>query len=95
MSGDVLVRLDRATKRFGDAVAPDAISGTVAAGEMTGLVGPDGAGKTTLIYRGRAIAIGSPDKLKARAASPERPDPTMEDSFIALVEADDRGRRAA
>ena len=30
-----------------------------------------------------------------RAASPEHPDPTMEDTFIALVEADDRGRRAA
>src|SRR5215475_9848253 len=28
-----------------------------------------------LIWRGRAIAIGSPDELKARATSPERPDP--------------------
>jgi drug efflux transport system ATP-binding protein len=51
--------------------------------------------RISLIYRGRAIAIGSPDELKARAASPERPDPTMEDTFIALVEADDRDRRAA
>jgi ABC-2 type transport system ATP-binding protein len=50
--------------------------------------------RISLIYRGRAIAIGSPDELKARAANPERPDPTMEDTFIALVEADDR-RRAA
>jgi ABC-2 type transport system ATP-binding protein len=51
--------------------------------------------RISLIYRGRAIAIGSPDELKARAASPERPEPTMEDTFIALVEADDRDRRAA
>ena len=51
--------------------------------------------RISLIYRGRAIAIGSPDELKARAASRERPDPTMEDTFIALIEADDRDRRAA
>ncbi len=36
-------------KRFGDITALDGVSITVRAGEMTGLVGPDGAGKTTLI----------------------------------------------
>ncbi|MBB4018724.1 ABC-2 type transport system ATP-binding protein [Chelatococcus caeni] len=42
--------------------------------------------RIALIYRGRAIALGSPDELRASVASPERPDPTMEDAFIALIE---------
>ena len=47
---DELVRLTRLTKRFGPGPpALDAISGGVRAGAITGLVGPDGAGKTTLI----------------------------------------------
>lgn len=46
----VLARLDEVTKRFGAAApALDAVSGTISAGAITGLVGPDGAGKTTLI----------------------------------------------
>ncbi|MDQ2665518.1 MAG: ABC transporter ATP-binding protein [Gemmatimonadota bacterium] len=36
------------TKRFGDVVALDDISFDVGEGELFGLVGPDGAGKTTL-----------------------------------------------
>ncbi len=43
-----------------------------------------------LIYRGRLIAEGSPDDLKERACTGERPEPTLEDAFIALVEASDR-----
>jgi len=47
---DSLVELSRVSKRFGSAEpALDAVSGSVQAGEITGLVGPDGAGKTTLI----------------------------------------------
>ncbi|MHB8417165.1 MAG: ATP-binding cassette domain-containing protein [Myxococcales bacterium] len=43
--------------------------------------------RISLIYRGRSIALGSPDALKARAATAARPDPTLEDAFVALVEA--------
>jgi ABC-2 type transport system ATP-binding protein len=43
-----------------------------------------------LVYRGRVIAEGSPDDLKDRVRDAERPEPTLEDSFIALVEALDR-----
>ncbi|MDC9810874.1 ATP-binding cassette domain-containing protein [Rhizobium binxianense] len=42
--------------------------------------------RISLIYRGRSIALGSPDELKARVATQEQPDPTMEDAFIALVQ---------
>ncbi|AMV70963.1 ATP-binding cassette domain-containing protein [Desulfuromonas carbonis] len=39
-----------------------------------------------LVYQGRIIASGSPDELKTRMRSSERPDPTLEDTFIALLE---------
>jgi len=39
-----------------------------------------------LVYRGQMIAVGPPDELKAKAATAEAPDPTMEDAFIRLVE---------
>ncbi|UWU18471.1 ATP-binding cassette domain-containing protein (plasmid) [Rhizobium sullae] len=42
--------------------------------------------RISLIYRGRSIALGSPDELKARFANADNPDPTMEDAFIALVQ---------
>lgn len=43
-----------------------------------------------LVYRGQLIAEGGPDDLKERVASSEQPEPTLEDAFIALVEAHDR-----
>ncbi|TSD86251.1 ABC transporter ATP-binding protein [Mycobacterium sp. KBS0706] len=51
--------------------------------------------RISLIYRGRSIALGSPDELKAGVAGKDRPDPTMEDAFIALVEASDAKQEAA
>jgi ABC-2 type transport system ATP-binding protein len=47
-----------------------------------------------LVYRGRMIASGTPDELKAMVISADLPDPAMEDAFIALVERDDRLREA-
>ena len=42
--------------------------------------------RISLIYRGEAIAEGTPDELKARVRDEfARPDPTMEDAFIDLV----------
>lgn len=46
--------------------------------------------RISLIFRGKSIALGSPDELKARVASPANPDPTMEDAFIALVEGSEK-----
>ncbi|RED17804.1 ATP-binding cassette domain-containing protein [Parasphingopyxis lamellibrachiae] len=45
----------------------------------------------TLIYRAEQIATGSPDDLKAKAADlADLDDPTMEDAFIALIQASER-----
>ena len=51
--------------------------------------------RIALVYRGQAIALGPPDALRARVATAERPDPTMEDAFIELVQSSDAGREAA
>jgi len=39
-----------------------------------------------LVYHGKLIAAGTPDELKELAASPDQPDPSMEDAFISLIE---------
>ena len=41
------VRTQALTRRFGDLVALDQLTVSVQEGEIFGLVGPDGAGKTT------------------------------------------------
>ncbi|MDL2409377.1 ATP-binding cassette domain-containing protein [Rhizobium calliandrae] len=46
--------------------------------------------RISLIYRGRSIALGSPDELKAGVANAENPDPTMEDAFVALIQASEK-----
>jgi len=43
--------------------------------------------RVALVNRGQLIALDSPDGLKAMAACDELTDPTMEDAFIRLVEA--------
>jgi ABC-2 type transport system ATP-binding protein len=48
--------------------------------------------RIALIYRGETIALGSPDELKARAETKETPDPSLEDAFIHLVRASEKGQ---
>ncbi|OCO98446.1 MULTISPECIES: ATP-binding cassette domain-containing protein [unclassified Ensifer] len=50
--------------------------------------------RISLIYRGRSIALGSPDELKAQVVSAELPDPTMEDAFVALVQGSEEKEAA-
>lgn len=38
-----------------------------------------------LVYRGKLIASGTPDDLKAQAADEQQSDPTMEQAFITLI----------
>ncbi|MFZ0918862.1 MAG: ABC transporter ATP-binding protein [Candidatus Dormiibacterota bacterium] len=42
-----ILQLDRVTKRFGGLLAVNAVSFTVATGEIVSMIGPNGAGKTT------------------------------------------------
>ncbi|MEI8207968.1 MAG: ATP-binding cassette domain-containing protein [Methylococcales bacterium] len=42
--------------------------------------------RIALVFRGKIIAAGTPDQLKSQVATPENPDPSMEDAFIALVQ---------
>lgn len=48
---DVAVQISRITKRYKNATAPALrdVTASIRAGQITGLVGPDGAGKTTLM----------------------------------------------
>jgi ABC-2 type transport system ATP-binding protein len=41
--------------------------------------------RIALIYRGRTIAMGTPDELKGASRSYDNADPTLEDAFIALI----------
>jgi ABC-2 type transport system ATP-binding protein len=43
------IELDRLTKKYGDVVALSDVSMSIEQGEMFGVIGPDGAGKTTAI----------------------------------------------
>ncbi len=47
--GGEAIRAEHLTKRFGAVAAVDQLSLSVAEGELFGLVGPDGAGKTTIM----------------------------------------------
>ncbi len=73
-----LVRLDAVTKRFGDgAPALDALTGVVSAGAITGLVGPDGAGKTTLIRLMAGLLTAESGSLQVLGFNP-----ALQASFI-------------
>jgi len=43
--------------------------------------------RVALMFRAKIVALDSPDRLKQQAATEEHPDPTMEEAFIALIEA--------
>lgn len=63
---DRAIRADNLTKRYGKTVALEGLTLSVAPGELVGLVGPDGAGKTTAL---RILAgILTPDSGTAEVA---------------------------
>jgi ABC-2 type transport system ATP-binding protein len=57
MNDEYAILTDKLTRRFGDVVAVDELDLAVEPGEVFGLVGPDGAGKTTTIRLLAAIMI--------------------------------------
>jgi neutral amino acid transport system ATP-binding protein len=71
-----LLEVEAASKRFGGVVAVDACSLSVQAGTITGLIGPNGSGKTTVfnLVTGYLPADGGTIRFDGRAV--RRPDPT-------------------
>lgn len=74
---EALLKTEALTKRFGGIVALDGVSLEVRSGEITGLIGPNGSGKTTtfntltgvlqpsgghIIFRGHDISRSRPDR---------------------------------
>ncbi len=50
--------------------------------------------RISLIYRGKAIALGTPDELKNLVKTDEIPGPTMEEAFISLIKSSDEQEAA-
>jgi ABC-2 type transport system ATP-binding protein len=45
--------------------------------------------RVALIYRGKMIAMDTPEALQARVRSDAQPNPTLEDAFIGLIQGHD------
>jgi ABC-2 type transport system ATP-binding protein len=66
------VTIDNATKRFGDAVAVDRISLRVLPGTILGIIGPSGAGKTTLVRMLTGALAPTEGELRVMGEDPRR-----------------------
>ena len=51
--------------------------------------------RLVIMAEGEVLAKGTPADMKARFRSEEHPDPTMEDAFIGLIEAHEKGKEVA
>lgn len=58
-----MIKIDNLTKTFDSKIAIDRLSLTIPKGKITGLVGPDGAGKTTLIRLMAALMVPTSGKI--------------------------------
>jgi len=68
-----MIALENVTKKYGATVAVDGVTLSVAAGEIFGLVGPDGAGKTSVIRMLTGILAPTAGRLSVLGASdPEK-----------------------
>ena len=67
-----VIVLEALTKRFGDAMPPaiDAVDARIRGGIVTGLVGPDGAGKTTLMRMMAGLLVPSAGTLRIAGLDP-------------------------
>jgi ABC-2 type transport system ATP-binding protein len=63
MAGDVVIRAEGLTKRYGTTVAVDHVDLDVRAGEIVGILGPNGSGKTTTIL----MLLGLTEPTEGRA----------------------------
>jgi ABC-2 type transport system ATP-binding protein len=63
MAGDIVIRAEGLTKRYGSVAAVDHIDLEVGAGEIVGILGPNGSGKTTTIL----MLLGLTEPTEGRA----------------------------
>ena len=71
-SSEKAIVLDRVVKRYGDTTALAGLSLDVARGEMFGLIGPDGAGKTTAIRLMCGLLHADEGELRVLGLDPVR-----------------------
>jgi ABC-type branched-subunit amino acid transport system ATPase component len=71
-----LLEVENATKRFGGVVAVDACSFSVQAGTITGLIGPNGSGKTTVFNLVTGYLPADAGTIRFDGREVRRPDPT-------------------
>ncbi len=70
--GAPMVVIDNLTRRYGDVVAVNGISLDVQPGEMFGLIGPDGAGKTTTLRVALGLLAPSGGRVLTCGLDPRR-----------------------
>jgi ABC-2 type transport system ATP-binding protein len=63
------IRFDGVTRRYGTVTAIETLSFDVRAGEMFGLIGPDGAGKTTTIRLTGGLLRPMPERSPSSGAT--------------------------
>ncbi|HEX6550643.1 MAG TPA: ABC transporter ATP-binding protein, partial [Gammaproteobacteria bacterium] len=51
--------------------------------------------RLAIMAAGELLKLGTPEEVKAAAATDDKPEPTMEGAFITLIEAHDAAREAA
>jgi neutral amino acid transport system ATP-binding protein len=71
-----LLEADGLTKRFGGVTAVDACSFAVADGSITGLIGPNGSGKTTVFNMLTGYLPSDGGRIAFRGRAIRRPEPT-------------------
>jgi ABC-2 type transport system ATP-binding protein len=69
---DAVVLVDRASKRFGDDVALDGVSVAVPEGTILGIIGPSGAGKTTLVRLMTGALTPTDGEIRVMGEDPSR-----------------------
>jgi len=75
------IRTEKLTKKFGDLTALDGLDLSVAEGEIFGLVGPDGAGKTTTMRLLTAIMTPTSGEAWVAGRHIERESETIKDEI--------------
>jgi ABC-2 type transport system ATP-binding protein len=64
VAAEVAVAIDAVTKRFGSVAALEGVTAAIRYGYLTGIVGPDGAGKTTLMRLMAALLVPTEGRIE-------------------------------